>query len=1035
MPDAIEGALTAKGRDPVILQTFGWRLRNQFSVNEAYRRPKELVWLEDLRAYKGLYDPDVKIETNNSKVYPKITRSKVNIVLSRLHEMLFPDTDEKNWEVSPTPDPRLSKEIVKMIALSLVKEDPETGDVKIPTRDELNMAIERYAKERCENMAKVIDDQFTEMLYPEETKKVLRSGLLYGTGVMKGPITGRRTKRIWYPTATGDYEEKVEKEEVPIFRSVRLWDWYPDASVTEIENMEGSFERHIMTKHDLRQLMKRDDFYADMIQNYLEEKPWGNYVPKNWEVDLQVIEIEAGTGKVGSQSSLSSTSVTGDTDDQRSTNRQTGKKYEVLEYWGYVDGADLQACGVNIEDVKLEYAANVWLLGNNPIKIALYEKALDEYKVFYYEKDETSLWGEGLARVMRHSQISIAAGARMVLDNAACVSGDTVVYRNQKSIDRPSEITVRELWDTKHKHNSGLRRTKVRSVDEETGELFYNRIVDVYNKGVKPAYEVKTLHGYCIKATDDHRFMGDDGDWSELNNFCIGDNIAVNGRSEPLSKICIECGETISKEGALRCRKCASKIENSAWNMKQALQASASSEALLNTARQRWACQKDKKDFCERCNKKAETGIRLCIHHKDGNPYNNNPDNKITCCQPCHMAIHHRHDYFGQPRQHVYVDYDEIVSIEYVGDEEVFDLEVESPNHNFIANGFVVHNCVSGPQEEINIDLMVEGTDINSFYPRKLWYRRGRGVDAQYPAIREIQFDSHIPELLSIIEAFKQFGDEETTLPTWMIGQMVNNETAQATSGRLATITVSIKDVVRNFDTFTEGVIRDLYAWNMEFNPREDIKGDYLCKARGVSSLVMKEIRMQSLNQLNASLTPEQRDYVPEKEFVKEIFRAHDINITLRSEEEVRQLRQERQDSVEMKLAIEMQKAEIAYKKSQTMAQLTKAKEKNVIANKEAQTPPEIPEGTDPRLTEEEIALQQTERAGKEADMRRQEEAHQQQMRHAEDDHNTRKAIETTKTAHDVAIKEKTASHGMKMKEKMAEAAAKAKKTAQKESK
>jgi hypothetical protein len=265
-----------------------------------------------------------------------------------------------------------------------------------------------------------------------------------------------------------------------------------------------------------------------------------------------------------------------------------------------------------------------------------------------------------------------------------------------------------------------------------------------------------------------------------------------------------------------------------------------------------------------------------------------------------------------------------------------------------------------------------------------------------------------------------------------MIGQMVNNETAQATSGRMATITVSIKDVVRNFDAFTEKVIRDLYTWNMEFNSRADIKGDFLCKAKGVSSLVMKEIRMQSLNQLNASLTPEQRDYIPEKEFVKEIFRAHDINITMRSEEEVRQIRQERQDSVEMQLAIEMQKAEIAYKKSQTMAQLTKAKEKNVLANKEAQMPPEIPAGTDPRLTEEEIALQQTERAGKEADIRRKEEAHQQKLRQGEESHGVKIATDTTRTAHDIANKDKMANASIKMKEEMTKASAKAKKEASK---
>ncbi len=760
--DALQLAFSPKERNSEAMQAFGYRLRNQFSQNKAYRRPKELEWLESLRQYKGLYDPDVRIEPNNSKVYPKITRSKVNIVLSRLHEMLFPAT-EKNWEISPTPEPRMAKETVLQITMSLVKQDPETGAPIIPTADDLSLAIKKYAKDACSKMAIQIDDQLTEMDYPEETKKVLRSGLMYGTGIMKGPMVGKRTKRRWQPDQTGDYSEQVETEDVPDLQAVRIWDWYPDMSVVEQEKQTGSFERHIMNKHDLRLLIKRDDFYPEMIRQYLEEHPSGNYVPLNWEVDLQVIEMEAGSGKGGSQTSLSSTSTTGDgwdsNDINRSTNRQTGKKYEVLEFWGYVDGGDLEACGLDIPDVTLEYAANIWLLGGRPIKAALFPTALDQYKVFYYEKDETSIFGEGLARIMRHSQIAIAAGARMVLDNGS---------------------------------------------------------------------------------------------------------------------------------------------------------------------------------------------------------------------------------------------------------------------------------CVAGPQLEVNWSLMTSDTDLNSFYPRKIWFREGKGVDAQYPAIRSLNFDSHIDELIQIIELFKSFGDEETTLPTWMIGQQVNNETAQATSGRNATVLVSIKDVVKNFDTFTEHIIRDIYAWNMDFNPRTDIKGDFLCKARGVSSLVMKEIRMQALAQLTSTMTPEEWDYIPKREFLEEKLKAYDIMITLLTEEEVGKLREAREQSAQMQLAIEMQKAEIGYKKAQTMAQLTKAKDKNVEANIKAQTPIEQPAGSDPRMANAELQGAQTDNMAKEAEIRRQEEKHGMDMQHQDESHRVKIATDTTRTAHDISNKNQMAAHTMEMKAEMTKAGVQAKKMAAK---
>lgn len=643
-----------------------------------------------------------------------------------------------------------------MIAMSLVSQD-EQGNPKLPTMEDIYLGIKKYAKDTCARMSSVIDDQFIEMDYPEETKKVLRSGLVYGTGVMKGPRTKKRTKRVWTPLENGEYEEKESPDEVPVMKFVRLWDWYPDMSTTDISSMEGSFERHVMTKHDLRQLAKRDDFYEDMIMAFLKEHPTGNYVPQEWELELQTIEQEAGAkGNASATKSGTGDGLGGGTD------RQLGKKYEVLEYWGYIDGSDLAACGINVDDVSLEYAANIWLLGNAPIKAVLYKQALDQYKVFYYEKDETSIFGEGLPRIMRHSAVAIGAAARMVLDNAS---------------------------------------------------------------------------------------------------------------------------------------------------------------------------------------------------------------------------------------------------------------------------------CVAGPQVEVNWSLMTKGTDFTSFYPRKIWYRDGRGVDAQYPAVRVYNIDSHIDELLKIIEAFKQFGDEETTLPTWMIGQMVNNETAQATSGRMATITVSIKDVVKNFDAFTEGVIRDMYAWNMEFNERPDIKGDYSVKARGVSSLVMKEVRMQALTQLSSTLTPAEWDYVPEGELVKEKFKAFDLNITLLTDEEVAKKRKDRDESLQNQLAIEYQKSEIVKNKAQATSLLTKAKEHNVMAEKEAQTPPE---GQDPRITEAELAAAGVEMTAKqreiamkedahEKDEARKDEKHRMDMMHQDETHRTERAISTVKAGSELDMKKKKTESEIEGKKEMAKASAEAK--------
>jgi thymidylate synthase ThyX len=88
---------------------------------------------------------------------------------------------------------------------------------------------------------------------------------------------------------------------------------------------------------------------------------------------------------------------------------------------------------------------------------------------------------------------------------------------------------------------------------------------------------------------------------------------------------------------------------------------------------------------CELCG--CEDKHKLENHHIDSNPSNDALENKMTLCVPCHKLIHK-----GPTVLHVVAD--EIVSITHIGKEETFDLEMAAPYHNFVANGFVVHNSV-----------------------------------------------------------------------------------------------------------------------------------------------------------------------------------------------------------------------------------------------------------------------------------------------------------------------------------------------------
>ena len=280
------------------------------------------------------------------------------------------------------------------------------------------------------------------------------------------------------------------------------------------------------------------------------------------------------------------------------------------------------------------------------------------------------------------------AGERLkTFGGRACLTGDTIVYKDRKKSREENEITIKQLWDIQERERSGkfrgrMKKIKLRSLNEELGFFYRNQLLGVVDNGVCPVYEVKTKNGYRIKATGNHRFMDDQGEWLELSDFSIGDLIAVNG--EKLSENCIDCGTAISRR-AERCRPCcdASQICDN---------------ALSTTARQRKECRSAVKDYCEWC---GNTEARFEVHHIDKNPHNNHYSNLVNLCPPCHQRHHAIENTYGDPYAHKYKSTDEIVSIEYVGDERVFDLQMQGPDHNFVANGFVSHN--SGPAPLVSL--------------------------------------------------------------------------------------------------------------------------------------------------------------------------------------------------------------------------------------------------------------------------------------------------------------------------------------------
>lgn len=267
------------------------------------------------------------------------------------------------------------------------------------------------------------------------------------------------------------------------------------------------------------------------------------------------------------------------------------------------------------------------------------------------------------------------AGAGLVLTNVrrkdgpitfggkACLTGDTILYNIRPKLPKSrQERTIEEIYNTFKR--MGKLPKKIKCVIDD-GILGTNEITNIIYNGIKKVYKITTKRGYTIKATANHRFLSLKG-WKRLDQFIVGSSIAINGR-----KYENNFGEN-----------------NHQWKGNLALETTARQRIYTNYP---WIKEITN---CMRCEQYSE---RIEIHHIDGIPFNNELDNLECLCPKCHQSEHairraRKNNNFRLLKE---IEFDNIVSIKYIGLEKVYDIQMKKPYYNFIANGFVSHN--SGP--------------------------------------------------------------------------------------------------------------------------------------------------------------------------------------------------------------------------------------------------------------------------------------------------------------------------------------------------
>lgn len=190
-----------------------------------------------------------------------------------------------------------------------------------------------------------------------------------------------------------------------------------------------------------------------------------------------------------------------------------------------------------------------------------------------------------------------------------------------------------------------------------------------------------------------------------------------------------------------------------------------------------------------------------------------------------------------------------------------------------------------GMNLEVNTELLSMNQDVTAIQPNKIWYREDSNpATMQYPIVREIKMDSRITELKVITDMFLGFADQETFVGPATGGDMQKGpsepfRTAAGASMLRGDAALPFKDVVRNFDIFTQSVIGAMLVFNKKFNKNPQLRGDFQAVARGATSLIAKEVLGMQLDNLAQTLTEEEKMYVNMRNLARARVRVRDLQV------------------------------------------------------------------------------------------------------------------------------------------------------------
>lgn len=373
----------------------------------------EEEWTEDEEHYQGIDDANRAYQNANqlfrgrkaamigtapsnsgptrSVVFLNITRPYTDAASARVSDMLLP-TDDRAWEIKPTPLPRLNKSQLTMLAQSMGMADTAEAQAQI----EVNQA---QSQQSAAKMQEAIEDPLVESNWHGEVRQVIEDAARIGSGVLKGPFPIQREDRMVSRDAITGLTSVVRVDSIkPGSKRIDPWNFFPDPACGEaLHHGSYTWEREYIGKRQIKAMLSDESYDRAELLAVLREGP---------------ARTRQGTEAV---------------------HRANDDEFEMWIFYGHCARDHLMEIGVELDDGDEDRMPTMAVMLNDRLVKTVQspiESGEFPYDVLAWQRRPGMPWGMGISRQIRTVQRMLNGATRAMMDNSGLSAAPQIVVGN-----------------------------------------------------------------------------------------------------------------------------------------------------------------------------------------------------------------------------------------------------------------------------------------------------------------------------------------------------------------------------------------------------------------------------------------------------------------------------------------------------------------------------------------------------------------------------------------------------------------------------